>query len=557
MMGAEEDLIQPVVLSVAQLPHTSMELQTPPVPRGDPELPPHSQGQQGGLAVGTAVVKVEARQAAGPQLGGAGELQSLAFHQLLEDQLCRGWRRTTTLLFCFPAHTLQYKMLRSRALRTQQVRNGSSSSRSLRLEPQQVNTIRVTCHPDSLEIVIKADMFAVGAPVDADEIRLGVETNNQYCRATASSADEYSISVGLVECGTRHWVTEDSLIYTNLLIYSPEASPYGVVRMDEAVIPIECHYERSLSLFVFKAHIEVQWSSSSLMPTWIPFMSTQAAVEMLQFNLRIMTSDWQYKRSSNVFHLGEPISIEASVRIGHHMGLRVFVSSCVATLSPDMNSSPRHAFIEKVRLQIAKWQKCFVDSQLPGSRSQFLARTQDDKLHMSIDAFRFYNEDRGELYITCHLHAVPINDTVATNKAWRSADGNDYLCGQCKRPIEVEQTPSKPSSPSKFRPRGFVKPEEREPLWRSGLKTSTGQSGSVDGFASQAEKPAHTCEERSSILDQISRSTMYGSQWRSGINRVDQRKGLLPDSSSTQNQVDVLTLASEQNKERQKWNRKR
>ncbi|KAK5913316.1 hypothetical protein CgunFtcFv8_007859 [Champsocephalus gunnari] len=303
-------------------------------------------------------------------------------------------------------------------------------------------------------------MFAVGAPVDGDEIRLGVETNNQYCRATASSADEYSISVGLVECGTRHWVTEDSLIYTNLLIYSPEASPYGVVRMEEAVIPIECHYERKYSL-----------SSSSLMPTWIPFMSTQAAVEMLQFNLRIMTSDWQYKRGSNVFHLGEPISIEASVRIGHHVELRVFVSSCVATLSPDMHSSPRHAFIEN---------GCFVDSQLPGSRSQFLARTQDDKLHMSIDAFRFYNEDRGELYITCHLNAVPINSTDVTTKActfvngrWQSADGNDYVCGQCKRPIGVEQTPSKPSSPGKFRPRGFVKPEEREPLKRSGLKTST------------------------------------------------------------------------------------
>ncbi|KAI9523367.1 hypothetical protein NQZ68_028391 [Dissostichus eleginoides] len=388
-------------------------------------------------------------------------------------------------------------------------------------EPQQVNTIRVTCHPDSLEIVIKADMFAVGAPVDADEIRLGVETNNQYCRATASSADEYSISVGLVECGTRHWVTEDSLIYTNLLIYSPEASPYGVVRMDEAVIPIECHYERKYSV-----------SSSSLMPTWIPFRSTQAAVEMLQFNLRIMTSDWQYKRSSNVFHLGEPIRIEASVRIGHHMGLRVFVSSCVATLSPDMNSSPRHAFIEN---------GCFVDSQLPGSRSQFLARTQDDKLHMSIDAVKFYNEDRGELYITCHLHAVPINYADAPNKActfvngrWRSADDNDYLCGQCKRPIEVAQTPSKPSSLSTFRPRGFVKPEEREPLWRSGLKTSTvwenqARVGPLMVLPAKQKSRPIPAEELSSILDKISRSTMYGSQWRSGIHRVDDDAEEVPE----------------------------
>ncbi|KAI4800606.1 hypothetical protein KUCAC02_009600 [Chaenocephalus aceratus] len=303
----------------------------------------------------------------------------------------------------------------------------------------------------------------------------------------------------------------------------------------EAVIPIECHYERKYSL-----------SSSSLMPTWIPFMSTQAAVEMLQFNLRIMTS-------SNVFHIGEPISIEASVRIGHHIGLRVFVSSCVATLSPDMHSSPRHAFIEN---------GCFVDSQLPGSRSQFLARTQDDKLHMSIDAFRFYNEDRGELYITCHLNAVPINEADATKKActfvngrWRSADGNDYLCGQCQRPIEVEQTPSKPSSPSKFRPRGFVKPEEREPLWRSGLKTMWEHQARVGSMmvlpAKQKSRPIPT-EELSSILDQTSRSTVYGRQWRSGINRVDQRKGLLPDSSSTQNQVDVLTLASAQNKDEDK-----
>ncbi|KAI4822596.1 hypothetical protein KUCAC02_008129 [Chaenocephalus aceratus] len=373
-----------------------------------------------------------------------------------------------------------------------------------------------------LEIVIKADMFAVGAPVDGDEIRLGVETNNQYCRATASSADEYSISVGLVECGTRHWVTEDSLIYTNLLIYSPEASPYGVVRMEEAVIPLECHYERKYSL-----------SSSSLMPTWIPFMSTQAAVEMLQFNLRIMTSDWQYKRGSNVFHLGEPISIEASVRIGHHVELRVFVSSCVATLSPDMHSSPRHAFIEN---------GCFVDSQLPGSRSQFLARTQDDKLHI--------------FYITCHLNAVPINSTDATTKActfvngrWQSADGNDYVCGQCKRPIGVEQTPSKPSSPGKFRPRGFVKPEEREPLWRSGLKTSTvwehqARVGPMMVLPAKQKSRPIPAEEPSSILDQIRRSTMYGSQWRSGINRVDQRKGLLPDSSSTQNQPKAAVLNS-------------
>lgn len=427
---------------------------------------------------------------------------------------------------------------------TQHVQTTGSSKhpeqqKALAEEREQVNTVRVTCHPDSLEIVINADLFGVGAPVDADELRLGVE-HNDYCRATASSGDEYRIIVGLVYCGTKHWITEDSLVYTNLLIYSPVASPEGVVRMDEAVIPIECHYERKYSL-----------SSPSITPTWIPYMSTQAAVETLEFNLRIMTNDWLYERGSNVYYLGEPISMEASVRVGHHMGLRVFLSSCVATLKPDIYSVPRYVFIEN---------GCLVDSQLPGSRSHFLSRSQDDKLHLVIDAFRFHNEDRGELYITCHLSAVPVNDAEAPNKActfvngrWRSADGNDYLCGYCKSPNEVSQTHSKPSLPGKFGPRGFGKPEP-EALWRSALKTGTvWEQEAVVGpvIVSPSEKRSGPIpeEELPPVLKNLSRPALfqYGSRWRSGISdrKDDQKKELLPGSSKA-DQPEVQ--ASEQNK---------
>lgn len=40
-------------------------------------------------------------------------------------------------------------------------------------------------------------------------------------------------------------MTETSLVYTNLLIYTPTPAEDGLIRMEEAVIPIECHYERS------------------------------------------------------------------------------------------------------------------------------------------------------------------------------------------------------------------------------------------------------------------------------------------------------------------------
>ncbi|XP_029997297.1 zona pellucida sperm-binding protein 3-like [Sphaeramia orbicularis] len=373
-------------------------------------------------------------------------------------------------------------------------------------EREQVNTVRVTCHPDSLDIVIKADLFGVGAPVNAGDLRLGVEDKDN-CRATASSPDEFRILVGLLDCGHKHWMTENALIYTNLLIYSPAHSPDGVIRMEEAVIPIECHYDRKYSL-----------SSSSLTPTWIPFISTQAAVEMLDFDLRLMRPDWIHERGSNMFYLGDPVGIEASVRVGHHMGLRVFLNSCAATLTPDIHSVPRYVFIKN---------GCLIDSQVPDSKSHFLPRMRDDKLQLVIDAFRFNNEDRGELYITCHMTAVPANDAEAPNKActfingrWRSADGNDYLCGYCQSQNEGVKIQGKSGISGTFSPRGFRKPVETS--WRTRLRSNEvwekeTKVGPLLVLPAQRKSGALPEMELPPLLHKITKSSLYGSSWRTGI----------------------------------------
>ncbi|XP_041757863.1 zona pellucida sperm-binding protein 3-like [Coregonus clupeaformis] len=333
--------------------------------------------------------------------------------------------------------------------------------------PDRVETVAVTCHSDYMEVVVKADLFKLGSLIDVDDLRLGVEQyqDQEPCRATASAAgDEYRILAALSDCGTNHLMNEDSLIYTNLLRYTPRTTPDGVIRLDGAVIPIECHYKRKYSL-----------NSASLQPTWIPFTATVSAEDTLQFSLTLMTSDWLYERGSAVYFLGDPINIEASVRVAHHTRLRVFVSSCVATLDPDKNSVPRYVFIEN--------DGCLVDSQLPGSDSGFMHRTQDNKLQFHIDAFRFHQEDRPELYITCHLMAVPVMDHAEpSNKAcsfidgrWRSADKNDLLCGRCpslNSQTGVDQAPARrPLSPrlggSRPEPRGYrSKPPASGDHWR-------------------------------------------------------------------------------------------
>lgn len=108
---------------------------------------------------------------------------------------------------------------------------------------ERLKTISVSCHPDSLEITMKADLFDLGAPVYSDELRLGAEQRDQ-CRARPTPGGDYIILLGLTECGTKHWVTEDALVYTNLLVFSPRVNPDGLIRLDEAVIPIECQYKR-------------------------------------------------------------------------------------------------------------------------------------------------------------------------------------------------------------------------------------------------------------------------------------------------------------------------
>lgn len=38
--------------------------------------------------------------------------------------------------------------------------------------------------------------------------------------------------------------TEEKIIYSNVLIYSPEPSADGVLRLDGATVPVECQYEK-------------------------------------------------------------------------------------------------------------------------------------------------------------------------------------------------------------------------------------------------------------------------------------------------------------------------
>ncbi|XP_072556282.1 zona pellucida sperm-binding protein 3-like [Paramormyrops kingsleyae] len=250
---------------------------------------------------------------------------------------------------------------------------------------------------------VQQDLLAIGQLINASDITFG------GCAPIGQDAS-----------GT---MTADALVYSFALIYTPRGiNGLPIVRTNGAVVGIECHYLRKQNV-----------SSNALVPTWIPYYATMAAEAQLSFSLRLMDDAWQNERASNVYFLGSVLNIEAAVLVGNSQPLRVFVDSCVATLVPDVSSVPSYAFVQN--------SGCLTDAKVTGSRSQFLPRKQDDKLQLQLDAFRFSQDGRSSMFITCSLRAtvasVPVDSqhkacsfSLAANR-WMSVDGNDQVCGCC------------------------------------------------------------------------------------------------------------------------------
>uniref|UniRef100_A0A8C1UJ03 Zona pellucida sperm-binding protein 3 n=1 Tax=Cyprinus carpio TaxID=7962 RepID=A0A8C1UJ03_CYPCA len=286
--------------------------------------------------------------------------------------------------------------------------------------PVPARSVAARCAENSVYVEVMQDFFGNGKPLKSSAFTLG------GCTATGEdpSAQVLLFESELHGCGSILTVTEDELVYTFKLVYTPQEVLYGVpiVRSSSAVVGIECHYSRKHNV-----------SSDALMPNWIPYAASKAAEEIFVFSLRLMTDDWQFERPSNQYFLGDIINIEASVQPYNHVPIRVFVDSCVATTVPDAASIPRYSFIEN--------NGCLVDAKLTGSRSHFMPRTQGDKLRFQLETFRFHQAGSGLIYMTCILKVAAATSPAPISpeqkacsfsaNGWVSADDSDQVCGCC------------------------------------------------------------------------------------------------------------------------------
>ncbi|XP_067390827.1 zona pellucida sperm-binding protein 3-like [Emydura macquarii macquarii] len=283
--------------------------------------------------------------------------------------------------------------------------------------------VTLQCEEAQMVITVHRDLFGTGRLVKAADLSLGPAA----CQYMSLNAVENTVTfaAGLHECGSTLQMTPDSLVYSTSLNYNPSpASNPVILRTNPAVIPIGCHYPRKDNV-----------SSKAIKPTWAPFSSTLSAEERLGFSLRLMNDDWSAERPSNGFQLGEVMHLQADVSTGNHVALRLFVDSCVATLTPDRDSSPRYAIID--------FNGCLVDGRSDDTTSAFISpRPRQDTLQFMVDVFRFAGDARNLIYITCHLKVTaaeqvpdPLNKACSFNKAgnvWSPVEGTRDICRCCE-----------------------------------------------------------------------------------------------------------------------------
>ncbi|XP_062418988.1 zona pellucida sperm-binding protein 3-like [Pungitius pungitius] len=282
--------------------------------------------------------------------------------------------------------------------------------------PVAAESITAICGENYVWVEAKKDLLGVGEPVLSADLSLG------GCPATGDDPERQVLlfESPLHGCGSQLLMSEDSFVYVFTLLYSP--SPLGstqITRARDAAIDIQCHYHRKQDV-----------SSAVLTPTLSPFSRSSASEDQLYFSIKLVTDDWQFSRPAAEFFLGDMMKFEVSVRQFHHVPLRVTVDRCVATTLSHVDTVPRYVFLGNGG--------CLFDSQLTGSSSRFLPRSQNEKLQFQLEAFKFQQDSNGVIYITCNVRAtvaaVPVD---ATNKAcsfsngWREASGNHKACSCC------------------------------------------------------------------------------------------------------------------------------
>uniref|UniRef100_A0A4W5JVC4 ZP-C domain-containing protein n=1 Tax=Hucho hucho TaxID=62062 RepID=A0A4W5JVC4_9TELE len=200
-----------------------------------------------------------------------------------------------------------------------------------------------------------------------------------------------------------HMVKEEPKELVKFELKNPVSATSVAVQCREDVVQVEVKQDFLGKEFLKSPMGKNEWWKNNwnyLTARFYGYYDTSTVGLYFCFSVSSLSDDWQFERPSSVYFLGHVMSIAASIIQAHHTTLHVYVDSCVATLAPEMASEPRYSFIEN------------------RSKSHFLQQTQDDKLQLQLEAFRFHQDERSSSVCTVLLSCS-------------LAGGDDLVCDCC------------------------------------------------------------------------------------------------------------------------------
>ncbi|CAL8289051.1 unnamed protein product [Lota lota] len=291
--------------------------------------------------------------------------------------------------------------------------------------PLSAQSVVVRCAEKEVTAEVKRNFLGNGQRVTPSDLKLG------GCAAVDVTAEILLFRSELHNCGSTKMMTEESLLYSFSLVYVPTAiGTTSIIKTNAAQVEIQCHYPRKLLV-----------SSDGVRPSWTRHASIALAEQKLHFSLRLMTEDWQHERPSGPYLLGDAVRIEATVQRAHHVPLRVYVDHCLVTLEPHADAQPSYHFISN--------HGCLTDAKVTGGRSFFKGRSREEMLQFQLQTFRFPQDPRATMFITCYLRATTVPmATDAEHKAcsylteakrWVASGGNNQVCSCCETTCSTQK----------------------------------------------------------------------------------------------------------------------
>uniref|UniRef100_A0A672FMA9 Zona pellucida sperm-binding protein 3 n=1 Tax=Salarias fasciatus TaxID=181472 RepID=A0A672FMA9_SALFA len=262
--------------------------------------------------------------------------------------------------------------------------------------PVPADSVSVHCGEGKVTVEVKQNFLGNGQLIHPTDLTLG------GCPAADTTAHVLQFQTELHGCGSTMTMTEEALVYTFTLTYSPT--------------PIR-------NTFILKTNpvkVGVQCIVLPAPPRSFPRASSKFHL------IGSMAPDWQSQRPSSVYFLSDVMHVEASVLQSHHVPLRIYVDSCVATTSPSPYSQPQYSFIGN--------HGCFADAKLTGAKSYFLPRGQEDKLQFQLKAFNcclahvFFPPTA----LRCNGLEILTKCVCVPRGRWVASGGDNEVCSCCE-----------------------------------------------------------------------------------------------------------------------------